>query len=164
MTIIAYVSLGSNLGDRAGNLLLGIRGILDAGHEVTRLSQIYETEPVETFPQPNFLNMVAELKIEARLKPEELLEQLLGIEQLLGRTRDSNKAPRTIDLDLLLYGEEVVDNQRLTLPHPQFHRRRFVLVPLSELCPDLEHPVFRRTITDLLHETTDNSAVKLWIP
>jgi len=164
MPITAYVSLGSNLGDRAGNLLLGIRGILDAGHEVTRLSQIYETEPVETFPQPNFLNMVAELKVEARLKPEGLLDQLLGIEQLLGRTRDSNKGPRTIDLDLLLYGEEEVDNQRLTLPHPQFHRRRFVLLPLSELCPELEHPVFHRTITELLQETPDRSEVKLWIP
>ena len=163
-SITAYVSLGSNLGDRAGNLLLGIRGIIDAGHQVTRLSQIYETEPVETFAQPIFLNMVAELRVEARLKPEELLEQLLGVEQLLGRTRDSTKGPRTIDLDLLLYGEHLVDNQRLTLPHPQLNRRRFVLVPLAELCPNLEHPVIHRTITELLRETTDRSEVKLWIP
>ena len=162
--ITAYVSLGSNLGDRAGNLLLGIRGMLDAGHEVTRLSQIYETEPVETFAQPIFLNMVAELGVEARLKPEELLEQLLGVEQLLGRTRDSTKGPRTIDLNLLLYGEELVNNQRLTLPHPQLHRRRFVLVPLIELCPNLEHPVLHRTIAELLRETTDRSEVKPWIP
>ena len=162
--ITVYVSLGSNLGDRAGNLLLGIRGMLDAGHEVTRLSQIYETEPVETFAQPIFLNMVAELGVEARLKPEELLEQLLGVEQLLGRTRDSTKGPRTIDLDLLLYGEELVNNQRLTLPHPQLHRRRFVLVPLIELCPNLEHPVLHRTIAELLRETTDRSEVKPWIP
>lgn len=163
-SITAYVSLGSNLGDRAGSLLLGIRGILNAGHEVTRLSQIYETEPVETFPQPSFLNMVAELMVEARLQPEELLEQLLGVEKLLGRTRDSNKGPRTIDLDLLLYGERVVDNQRITLPHPQLHRRRFVLAPLSELCPNFEHPVIHRTITELLLETTDRSEVKRWLP
>jgi 2-amino-4-hydroxy-6-hydroxymethyldihydropteridine diphosphokinase len=162
--ITAYVSLGSNLGDRAGNLLLGIRGIIDAGHKVTRLSQIYETEPVETFAQPIFLNMVAELKVEELTKPEELLEQLLGVEQLMGRTRDSIKGPRTIDLDLLLYGEHLVDNQRLTLPHPQLYRRRFVLVPLAELCPNLEHPVIHRTITELLRETTDRSEVKLWIP
>ena len=162
--ITAYVSLGSNLGDRAGNLLLGIRGMLDAGHEVTRLSKIYETEPVETFAQPIFLNMVAELRVEARLKPEELLEQFLGVEQLLGRTRDSLKGPRTIDLDLLLYGEELVNNQRLTLPHPQLHRRRFVLVPLTELCPNLEHPVIHRTIAELLRETTDRSEVKVWTP
>ena len=164
MPITAYVSLGSNLGDRAGNLLLGIRGMLDAGHEVTRLSQIYETEPVETFAQPIFLNMVAELGVEAHLNPEELLEQLLGVEQLLGRTRDSIKGPRTIDLDLLLYGEHLVDNDRLTLPHPQFHRRRFVLVPLTELCPNLEHPVIHRTIAELLRETTDRSKVLPWIP
>ena len=162
--ITAYVSLGSNLGDRAGNLLLGIRGIIDAGHEVTRLSQIYETEPVETFAQPIFLNMVAELRVEAGLKPEELLEQFLGVEQLLGRTRDSIKGPRTIDLDLLLYGEELVNNQRLTLPHPQLHRRRFVLVPLTELCPNLEHPVFHRTINEFLQTTTDRSEVKVWTP
>jgi 2-amino-4-hydroxy-6-hydroxymethyldihydropteridine diphosphokinase len=164
MPITAYISLGSNLGDRAGNLLLGIRGILDRGYEVTRLSQIYETEPVETFPQPTFLNMVAELRVKAGLQPEDLLEQLLGIEQSLGRTRDSTKGPRTIDLDLLLYGEHVVDNQSLTLPHPQFHRRRFVLVPLAELCPNLEHPVIHRTITELVQETTDRSEVKLWMP
>ena len=164
MSITAYVSLGSNLGDRGGNLLLGIRGILDAGHKVTRLSQIYETEPVETFPQPKFLNMIAELKVEAHIEPGELLGQLLGVEKLLGRTRDSSKAPRTIDLDLLLYGEQVVDNQYLTLPHPQFHRRRFVLVPLAELRPNLQHPVNHRTVTELLEGTTDKSEVKLWRP
>jgi len=164
MPITAYISLGSNLGDRAGNLLLGIRGLLEAGHEVTRLSQIYETEPVETFPQPIFLNMVAELRVEAALQPEELLSQLLAVEHLLGRTRDSNKGPRTIDLDLLLYGELLVDTQSLTLPHPQFHRRRFVLVPLAELCPNLEHPVIHRTILELLQETTDKSEVKPWRP
>ena len=162
--ITAYVSLGSNLGDRAGNLLLAIRGIIDAGHEVTRLSQIYETEPVETFPQPIFLNMVAELRVDALLKPEQLLEQLLGVEQLMGRKRDSIKGPRTIDLDLLLYGDHLVESKRLTLPHPQFHRRRFVLVPLAELCPNLKHPVIHRTISELLQETIDNSEVKPWIP
>lgn len=162
--ITAYVSLGSNLGDRAGNLLLGIRGIIDTGHEVTRLSQIYETEPVETFAQPIFLNMVAELKVEELTKPEQLLEQLLKVEQLQGRTRDSIKGPRTIDLDLLLYGDHLVNNQRLTLPHPQLNRRRFVLVPLAELCPNLEHPVIHRTIAELLRETTDRSEVKPWIP
>src|SRR6185295_13527505 len=99
----AYISIGSNLGDRAGNLLLGIRGMLAAGLEVTRLSQIYETEPVETFPQPLFLNMVAELRLEPASEPEELMRRLLEVENSLGRVRDKAKGPRTIDLDLLLY-------------------------------------------------------------
>jgi 2-amino-4-hydroxy-6-hydroxymethyldihydropteridine diphosphokinase len=160
--ITAYVSLGSNLGDRAGNLLLGIRAMLDAGFQITRLSQIYETEPVETFAQPRFLNMVAELSVDALLNPEEIMERLLRVEHSLGRTRDLAKGPRTIDLDLLFYGDHVVDTERLTLPHPRLHERRFVLVPLAELCPNVQHPVFRRTISELLQETTDRSDAKLW--
>jgi 2-amino-4-hydroxy-6-hydroxymethyldihydropteridine diphosphokinase len=160
----AYISLGSNLDDRAGNLLLGIRGMLDAGLEVTRLSQIYETEPVETFRQPLFLNMVAELKINALSNPAEVMTQLLQVEQSLGRTRDSVKGPRTIDLDLLLYGELVVNTKLLALPHPRFHLRRFVLVPLAELCPRQRHPILHRTVMELLQETTDKSEVRHWMP
>src|SRR2546425_3150664 len=99
----AYIGLGSNLGDRAGNLLLGIRGMLDAGLEVIRLSQIYETEPVETFPQPAFLNMVAEVRGNTLPRAEEVMARLLRVEYSLGRTREVAMAPRSIDLDLLLY-------------------------------------------------------------
>jgi len=162
--IHAYVSLGSNLGDRAGNLLLAIRGMRDAGLEVTRLSQIYETEPVETFAQPLFLNMVAELRVNADLDPEEMMQRLLQVEHSLGRTRDLQKGPRTIDLDLLLYGDQIVDTKLLTLPHPRFHHRRFALVPLAELCPNFQHPVFHRSIRKLLQETADGSDVKPWMP
>ena len=162
--ITAYISLGSNLGDRAGNLLLGIREMLDAGLEVTRLSQIYETEPVETFAQPRFLNMVAELSVDALLNPEEIMERLLRVEHSLGRARDLAKGPRIIDLDLLFYGDHVVDTERLTLPHPRLHERRFVLVPLAELCPDLQHPVLQQTISELLQIATDRSEVKPWKP
>lgn len=160
----AYISLGSNLGDRAGNLLLAIRGMLDAGLEVIRLSQIYETEPVETFAQPLFLNMVAELRTDTLADPEEMLARLLRVEQSLGRTRDLVKGPRTIDLDLLLYGDQIVDTKLLTLPHPRFHFRRFVLVPLAELCPQYQHPILLRTVIELLQETTDRSEVKRWLP
>ena len=158
----AYVSLGSNLGDRAGNLLLGIRGMLDAGLEVTRLSQIYETEPVETFAQPAFLNMVAELRVGSLPRAEEVMARLLQVEQSLGRTRDLEKGPRIIDLDLLLYGNETSDTQLLTLPHPRFHRRCFVLVPLAELAPQLVHPTLNKTISELLEALDDDSEVTRW--
>src|SRR6266545_2795510 len=102
----AYVALGSNLGDRAGNLLLAVRGMLESGLEVTRLSGIYETEPVETFPQPAFLNMVAELRVLPLLTSEQILARLLRVEHTLGRTRELAMGPRTIDLDLLLCRDE----------------------------------------------------------
>lgn len=158
----AYIGLGSNLGDRAGNLLMGIRGMLDAGLEVSRLSQIYETEPVETFAQPAFLNMVAELKGDTLLRPEELMARLLQVELSLGRTRDLTKGPRTIDLDLLIYGNETCNTPLLTLPHPRLHHRQFVLVPLAELVPGLVHPALNKTINELLEALADNSEVRRW--
>ncbi|HEY8184533.1 MAG TPA: 2-amino-4-hydroxy-6-hydroxymethyldihydropteridine diphosphokinase [Pyrinomonadaceae bacterium] len=160
---MAYVGLGSNLGDRAGNILMAIRGMLNAGLTISRVSQIYETEPVETFAQPTFLNMVAELRADSLPPPEETMKQLLKVEESLGRTRNLAKGPRTIDLDLLLFGNEVRESQLLTLPHPRLHQRRFVLEPLAELCPNLNHPVLHRTISELLSETADRSHVKRWI-
>jgi 2-amino-4-hydroxy-6-hydroxymethyldihydropteridine diphosphokinase len=162
MLLNAYVSLGSNLGDRAGNLLLGIRGMMDAGLDVVQLSSIYETEPVETFPQQAFLNMVAELRGNTLPRPEELMARLLRIEKSLGRTREVAMAPRSIDLDLLLYRDEISDTQFLTLPHARFHRRRFVLVPLAEIAPRLVHPTFNKTISELLEALDDDSEVRLF--
>jgi 2-amino-4-hydroxy-6-hydroxymethyldihydropteridine diphosphokinase len=160
----AYVSLGSNVGDRAGNLLLAISRIIDAGFTVVRFSQIYETEAVETFAQPPFLNMVAELRDENHGTAAEVMTRLLQVEQSLARTRDKAKGPRTIDLDLLLYGNEKSDTQFLTLPHPRMQYRRFVLAPLAELAPQLVHPTLNKTISELLAELRDNSEVRLWHP
>ena len=158
----AYVGLGSNLGDRAGNLLLAIRGMMEAGFEVNRLSRVYETEPVDTFPQPLFLNMVAALSTNGLSGPERAMRRLLQVEESLGRIRDVKNGPRTVDLDLLLYGNQTSDSAILKLPHPRFHQRRFVLVPLSELAPKLLHPTLNKTIAELLEELDDRSAVKLW--
>ncbi|HEX8491896.1 MAG TPA: 2-amino-4-hydroxy-6-hydroxymethyldihydropteridine diphosphokinase [Pyrinomonadaceae bacterium] len=157
----AYVGLGSNLGDRAGYLLLAVRGIMNAGLNVTRLSSVYETEPVDVREQPMFLNMVAELSGPLP-RPEQLLARLLRIEYALGRRRDVARGARTIDLDLLLYGEQQTSSEFLNLPHPRLHQRRFVLVPLAELSPDLFHPVLRRTIGDLLATVEDTALVKRW--
>lgn len=165
----AYVSLGSNLGDRAGNLLLAIGGMLDAGLRVARLSSIYETEPVGVpEAQPLFLNMVAELALErggagvAPPSPEQLLARLLRIEYRLGRRRARPLAPRTIDLDLLLYGDARSDTDYLTLPHPRLHLRRFVLAPLAELAPSALHPTLGLTFRQLLADAPDASSVRLW--
>ena len=160
----AYVSLGSNLGDRAGFLLLAVRGMLAAGLDVIRLSSIYETQPVEYTEQPVFLNLVAELRGSTLPSPEQTLARLLRIEFALGRTRDIRLGPRTIDLDLLLFKDEQRDTEFLTLPHPRLHLRRFVLVPLSELVPNLVHPVLQQSISDLLANCEDQSMVKRWNP
>jgi len=158
----AYVGLGSNLGDRAGYLLLAVRGMLDAGLDVIRLSSIYETEPVEYEHQPAFLNLVAELRGSTLPKPEQTLARLLRIEYALGRTRDIPMGPRTIDLDLLIFKDERLDTEFLTLPHPRMAGRRFVLVPLNELVPNLVHPVLAKSITELLSQTKDRSKVVRW--
>ena len=160
----AYVGLGSNLGVRAGYLLLAVRGMLDAGLDVIRLSSIYETEAVEYEQQPPFLNMVAELRGSTLPSPEQTLARLLRIEYALGRTRDVRMGPRTIDLDLLIFKEQQIETEFLTVPHPRLAARRFVLVPLNELVPGLVHPVLGKPISELLAQTNDRSLVVRWSP
>ena len=144
----AYVGLGSNLGDRAGNLLLAVRGILEAGLEITRLSPIYQTEAISNLAQPDFLNQVAELRGKSLPTPEQMLARLLRVEYALGRTRDIPDGPRTIDLDLLFYKSETRDSEFLKVPHPRLHLRRYVLTPLNDLVPNLLHPTIGATIVD----------------
>jgi 2-amino-4-hydroxy-6-hydroxymethyldihydropteridine diphosphokinase len=135
--------------------------MLDAGLVVTRLSSIYETEPVDVIDQPAFLNMVAELRVHI-FSPEQTLARLLRIEYALGRRRDTVRGPRTVDLDLLVYGDERRATEFLQLPHPRLHERRFVLTPLAELAPELLHPTLKRNVRQLLAETRDEGGVKTW--
>jgi 2-amino-4-hydroxy-6-hydroxymethyldihydropteridine diphosphokinase len=158
----AYVGLGSNLGNRAGYLLLAVRGMLDAGLDVIRLSHIYETQAVENENQPAFLNMIAELRGSTLPPPETVMARLLRIEYSLGRKREIRMGPRTIDLDLLICKDTQVETEFLTLPHPRMHHRRFVLVPLNELVPTLVHPVLGKSIGELLANTNDKSSVARW--
>jgi 2-amino-4-hydroxy-6-hydroxymethyldihydropteridine diphosphokinase len=162
-SITAYIGIGSNLGDRAGNLLLAVRGLMEASFAVTKLSGIYETEPVEIESESNFLNMVAELKCES-ITPSQMMARMLRIEYLLGRKDKSLKKPRTIDLDLLFYNHEQTESEFLTLPHPRAHLRNFVLVPMAEIAPNFVHPVLHRDIKTLLAESADTSAVTRWNP
>ena len=157
----AYVALGSNLGDRAGNLLLAVRGMMEAALVVTRVSSIYETQPLSEVEQPSFLNMVVEIG-NPLPAPEQVMARLLRIEYALGRIRDGKDGPRTIDLDLLLYGDHKSDTAFLKLPHPRLHERRFVLEPLAEIAPHLMLITLKRTAAELLESLEDKSEVKRW--
>lgn len=156
--------MGSNLGDRAGNLLLAVRGLVEASFQLTKLSAVYETEPVGLDQDSGlFLNMVAEIRA-AGISPTQMLARMLRIEYLLGRTEKSMNKPRTIDLDLLFYEQEDRESAFLTLPHPRAHLRRFVLVPMNEVCPAYQHPVLEKDIGTLLAECEDTSKVARWYP
>lgn len=162
-TVTAYISLGSNVGDRAGNLLYAVRGLMEASFDVEKLSAIYETEPVGMEPSPPFLNMVAEIKAHG-VTPSQMMARLLRVEYLLGRKDKSLKKPRTIDLDILFYNDHRCDTPFLTVPHPRLHLRKFVLVPMNEIAPHFIHPVLNEKIESLLELTTDTSAVVRWSP
>ena len=139
VTTTAFVGIGSNLGDREALLSRAIELLSAEGAiEVSGVSQIRETEPVGPVEQGSFLN--AAVRVETELAPRELLDRLLAIEQRMGRVRRERYGPRTIDLDLLLYGNEVVDEPGLTVPHPRLRERRFALEPLSDLDPSLTIP------------------------
>jgi 2-amino-4-hydroxy-6-hydroxymethyldihydropteridine diphosphokinase len=157
MPRLAYLSLGSNIGDRDAHLREAIRRLESAG-KLRFVSSIYETEPVEFTDQPQFLNRAVAL--ETSSTPEQLMLQLLTIEKAMGRERIQKKGPRTIDLDILLFGEEVVDTPGLTIPHPAMQHRRFVLEPLAEIAPHALHPVLKRTVRELLDELPSGQSVR----
>lgn len=161
--IIAYIGIGSNLGDRAGNLFYAVRGLIEASFLVTKLSPVYETEPLGIDSDVPFLNMVAEIRSEA-VTPSQMMARLLRIEYLLGRTDKSMKRSRTIDLDLLFFGDVETDTPFLTVPHPRLHQRKFVLVPMNDIAPHFLHPTLRKEIRTLLNDCEDISSVVRWNP
>ena len=144
----AYLSLGSNVGDRKRMLGEALHLLELPGLHVARVSPLYETEPQDFKKQPWFLNLVAE--VQTSLFPMQLLTRAQKIERKLGRKRTLDKGPRSIDIDILLYGESVIDSKELVVPHPRMAERRFVLQPLADLAPDLRHPVLRRSMKELL--------------
>ena len=147
MSELAYLSLGSNLGDRAANLRTAIAELEVAGR-IRAVSGFYETQPVDVPNQPWFLNCV--IVIETDKTPREMLRVALGVEAAMGRLRMRDKGARNIDIDIVLFGDQVVDEPGLKIPHPAMHQRRFVLEPLTEIAPQALHPELGKTAKELL--------------
>ena len=158
--VFACIALGSNLGDRAAHIAAAITALRrEPGIEVVAVSAIYETDPVGPRPQGPYLN--AAVRVETALRPSELLDRLLRIEASEGRRRSREScAPRTLDLDLLLYGDRRVDEPGLVVPHPRLHERAFVLEPLCDVAPEWLHPIFGKSVEDLARRVRDPAAVR----
>jgi 2-amino-4-hydroxy-6-hydroxymethyldihydropteridine diphosphokinase len=157
-----FLSLGSNIGDRAENIARAVEALGERGVHVTRRSSLYETEPVDVRGGGWFLNCVVEA--ETDLMPGPLMDALLAIERTLGRRRspvsDGPKESRTIDMDILLFGSTVIHTPELEIPHPRMAERKFVLVPFAEIAGGVQHPVLKQTIAEILAETPDRSQVR----
>ena len=157
----AYIAAGSNLGDRKSNLEFALTA-LEELNAVSKVSSYFETEPVGFADQPWFLNIVIDL--ETRLTPHELLAVCRKVEIACGRARTFPNAPRSLDLDILLYGNRIINEKTLIIPHPRLHHRRFVLEPLAEIAPEAMHPLLKRPIWELLEACEDSSEVRIYQP
>ena len=154
----AYLLIGGNLGDRAAYLAEAVNQISAQCGRVISTSSIYETAAWGNVNQPAFYNQA--VKLVTILSPEALIERLLAIENEMGRVRTEKYGPRTIDLDILMINDIVIDTPTLTIPHPQLHNRRFALLPLHEIAPALHHPVLNKTIQELLLNCLDTLDVQ----
>jgi len=152
-----YLSLGSNLGDRVGQIRKALRLLSEAGVRIQRVSSFYKTEPVDFISQPWFVNCAVEGATD--LMPLQLLKLLQSVERSLGRRPGVPKGPRPIDIDILLYENVVVRSAALNIPHARLSERRFVLIPLRELAGTLRNPITQRTVLEMLHDTRDTSQV-----
>jgi len=151
------LALGSNIGEREAHLRAGLAGLAEYGVRRIRCASLYSTEPKGILAQPWFLNTAVE--VETTLEPEELMQVCQAVEQSRNRQRSVPNGPRTLDIDIILYGDRVVDSDDLTIPHPRYRARRFVLEPLAEIASDAIDPVNGRTIGSLLEEVSDESGV-----
>ncbi len=159
-TTAVYLGLGSNLGNRQKNLDRALN-MLSLRMQLKQVSSIFETEPVGNPNQSRFLNLVC--RVDTILEPQEILTLGKGIELKMGRTPGYEiNSPRIIDIDILLYGDKVVDTDKLVIPHPRLAERAFVLVPLAEIAPDIVHPVTKKTIKELLQAITEKQGVFKW--
>jgi 2-amino-4-hydroxy-6-hydroxymethyldihydropteridine diphosphokinase len=159
---IVYLGLGSNVGDSEALLRSALDELNGADLKLLRVSSLYETEPIGLREQRWFLNLVAEFETE--LFPKQLLHRLQKVERDLGRKRTVRNGPRTIDIDILLYGNSVVDSDEVEIPHPRYRERRFTLAPLAELNPELRDPVTRRSVAEMLAELKGQAVRKrAWV-
>ena len=156
---IAYIGIGSNLGTPGKNCIEAIEKISNTKDiKIISRSSFYQTEPIGEVQQDWFVNSA--IKIKTNLSPTHLLSDLLNIESAMGRTREEKWGPRLIDLDLLFYGNLILGKKGLTLPHPEIQKRKFVLIPMSEIAENLVHPTLKKTIKTLLQESSDGTVVK----